>query len=245
MVYTMQPQFRVALLGFTAFERGALASYFRLATHRKPTYEQVDTLAQCDFAIADADHATTVQRVLTAGRVAWTVFIGHRGPPGALAWMPRPIDPLHVLRELDAMAALSTQAAAAAPKRAALLVDDSEVALRFLQVKLQRFGLQTECATSGARAVQMLSQRSFDFIFLDVELGRAKEPDGLALCQRIKRQPAGGGVAPLVAMVSAHQSEVDRARGALAGCDAYLGKPLQEAELVRLLVRSGLSRAAH
>ena len=41
-------------------------------------------------------------------------------------------------------------------------------------------------------------------------------------------------------MVSAHHSELDRVRGTLAGCDAYLGKPLQAAELERLLLRQGL-----
>ena len=43
-----------------------------------------------------------------------------------------------------------------------------------------------------------------------------------------------------VIMVSVHHSELDRVRGALAGCDAYLRKPLDEVELQRLMLRQGL-----
>jgi len=36
-------------------------------------------------------------------------------------------------------------------------------------------------------------------------------------------------------MVSAHASQTDRVRGTLAGCDAYLAKPLQRERLVDLI----------
>jgi CheY-like chemotaxis protein len=99
----------VALRGFSPFERNALASYFRLAGDRFPAYEQVDALQEARFIVADADHPAALQEVLDAGRAADTVFVGAQTPEGALGWMMRPIDPLHVLRELDA-AVLTRQA---------------------------------------------------------------------------------------------------------------------------------------
>ena len=36
-------------------------------------------------------------------------------------------------------------------------------------------------------------------------------------------------------MVSAHASQTDRVRGSLAGCDAYLGKPLQPSDLLTVV----------
>jgi hypothetical protein len=42
--------------------------------------------------------------------------------------------------------------------------------------------------------------------------------------------------------VTAHVGELERVRGTLAGCDAFLGKPLDEASLDRLLTRHGLAR---
>lgn len=246
--------YQVALLGFSDFERDALASCFRLAHHRAVHYVQVQALAESDFVVADADHTVSVQRVLAAGCIDQTVFIGSQAPAGASAWMRRPIDPLHVMRELDAMAALATLAApqpgpplpSPPPLLSALLVDDSELALRFLQTRLQRWGVRSACVSTSGKAIELLSRRGFDFVFLDVELGSASDLDGLALCQHIKRQyhPARGRPAASVVMVSAHHSELDRVRGTLAGCDAYLGKPLEERDLARLLRRHGLQAPA-
>jgi len=124
----------------------------------------------------------------------------------------------------------------------ALLVDDSEVALRFLERQLQALGLRTETAANSQRALQMLSQRRYDVAFLDVDLGTNSELDGLALCQRVKRQhrPVAAGGAPLVVMVSALYSTTDRVRGSFAGCDAYLAKPLDDDALRRSLRSLGL-----
>jgi len=124
------------------------------------------------------------------------------------------------------------------------LVDDNEVALRFLERQLQGLGLRTETAANSQRELQMLSQRRYDVVFLDVDLGPNSELDGLALCQRVKRQrPLAAGGPPLVVMVSAQASTTDRVRGSFAGCDAYLAKPLDDDALRRSLRSLGLRLA--
>ena len=130
------------------------------------------------------------------------------------------------------------------PLRRALLVDDSEIALRFLETRLQRWGLQIERATGSDRALELLAAGPpYDFVFVDVELGPHSRLDGFALAQHIGRrnpdQPR-----PVLVMVSAHASPLHRARGQLAGCDAYLAKPLDAVELQRLLLRHGLKPRA-
>lgn len=257
---------RVVLLGFGEFERHALASYLRLSSSRSPGYEQVQSVTDADFVIADADHPGVIDIVLADDRAADTVFIGSLAPERALGWAMRPIDPLQVFREIDAAVALRRQDSSTAPtttspgtldaptRRAgdvagpptALVVDDSEIALRFLQRQLDSLGLRTETATDSTRAVQLLSQRRFDIVFLDVDLGPDSEADGLSLCQHLKRahRPPGSGLPPKVVMVSAHDSATDRVRGTFAGCDAYLGKPLDAMELQRILLRQGLKPGA-
>lgn len=269
----MSRLYRVALLGFSDFERSTLASCFRLAGAREPAYTLVPALEQAQFAVADADHAPTVRQVTRAQRVDDSVFIGRRPPPAATVWMLRPIDPLHVMRELDAMAALLPMpspppappfrpapcgpqpvvvapAADAAPRAAApgkpraLLVDDSEIARVLLASRLQRWGVACTHAPQAARALELLAQQHFDLVFIDVDLGPDSVLDGLSLCQHVRRQhPLHGATAPWLALVSAHHTEIGRARGTLAGADAYLGKPLQDAELSRLLRRQGLKPA--
>lgn len=285
---------RVALLGFSNFERAALSSCFRLAAGRVPLYEQVMDPAQAELLVADGDHAPSLQLVQVTERLADTVFIGAQPPEDARAWMARPIDPLHVMRELDAMVAqrASTQAAApesvpglgsepaaglvpgaalespasaapelasavpstprrgrspqpaATPLRHALLVDDSAIAALFLQKCLQAFGLHITTAAHSTRATLLMSQQRFDFIFLDVELGEDSAMDGLTLCQQIRRRPVPAGEQPpVVVMVTAHRRELDRVRGTLAGCDAYLSKPVKQAELDQLMRRHGVEPA--
>ena len=128
----------------------------------------------------------------------------------------------------------------------ALLVDDSEVALRFLERQLQALGLRTDTASDSQRALELLSLQTYDAVFLDVDLGPNSELDGLGLCQHIKRRlkPRAGGAAPVVVMVSAHTATTDRVRGSFAGCDAYLAKPLDDDGLRRSLRTLGLRLAA-
>ena len=295
---------RVALLGFGDFERSALVSYLRLSSSRVPAYEEATSLAGADYLVADADHTGTLDAVLGADRVADTVFIGSLAPDGALAWMMRPIDPLQVIREIDAAVALrqaqaqarlapaaasrasasasapaptpkpapapapapdAAAASAPAPGRAApargrnaaragdtsaptaaLLVDDSEIALRFLERQLQALGLRTDTAATSERALELLGQHRYDVVFLDVDLGPQSELDGLALCQRIKGQQSQvtKGAAPLVVMVSALAGATDRTRGSFAGCDAYLAKPLDDETMRRSLRKLGLRLSA-
>jgi CheY-like chemotaxis protein len=278
----MPRHYRVALQGFSAFERSALGSYFRLAINRAPAYEEVDSVADAHFLVIDADDGDAVRAVQALDRVDDAVFVGAQAPDGASAWMMRPIDPLHVLRELDAMVAARAEPAAAgarplprplpgaagpwparrsgdlagaepapaaaapAPPRHALLVDDSEIALRFLETRLQCRGLATARATTSAKAIELLSQQDWEFVFLDVELGTGSDLDGLALCQHIKRhqRPGAAERPPVIAMVSAHHSQLDRVRATLAGADAYLDKPLDETALEQLLQRHGPARKA-
>jgi CheY-like chemotaxis protein len=243
----MNPTLRVALHGFSDFEQRALGSFFRLAPPPSLLLEQVVQLPAAELIVADADHATAVAQLLAAGRVADTVFIGARAPEGAAARLPRPIDALQVLRTIETLAArrrgsAAADAPAAAATRArlpgfsALLVDDSAIALRHLQLRLQRMGIDADLAPGSARALELLAQRAYGFVFIDVELGEGSALDGLALCQHIRRQHRHvGGSAPVLVLVSAHHSPLDRARGSFAGCDHYLAKPATDESLHQLL----------
>jgi CheY-like chemotaxis protein len=124
----------------------------------------------------------------------------------------------------------------------ALIVDDSEIAREFLGQRLHRLGLRCDLVAGSAQALEQLARSDYDYVFLDVDLGPQSVLDGLMLCQHIKRHPRVAGAAPpVVAMVSAHSGHLERARGTLAGCDAFLGKPLDEAALLRLLRGNGMA----
>jgi len=118
------------------------------------------------------------------------------------------------------------------------VVDDSAVAQRFLASKLLPWDVRVDTAANSDQALAMLAQRAYDFVFLDLELGIASALDGLTLCRHIKRSELA--MYATVVIVSAHHSDIDRARGALAGCDGFLGKPLSDADLAAVLRQHGL-----
>ncbi|MFT3954352.1 MAG: response regulator [Piscinibacter sp.] len=281
--------FTVAIEGFSAFERQALASFFRLAAQRSPAFHQVDEAGMADFLIADADHAGSVAAVRRGQRLDDTVFIGAKAPSGAAAWLPRPIDPVHVLRELEGLVEIRLTAPeppsammdldpmeidtlrgglddlrreptpapvpakakvvprAPAPPvppprggggREVLIVEDSAIARQFLKRRLTALGYRVHECASGEAAMDMLSRRTFGMAFLDITLGPPGSIDGLQLCQRLKQRGAqGAGLRTIVVMVTGLDGATDRVRGSLAGCDAYLTKPLHEAEFIATLLQ--------
>ena len=70
----------VALLGFSAFERSALASYFRIAEQRQPRYQHVLDIDEARFIVADADQSGVPDLLQALGRVGDAVFIGAHSP---------------------------------------------------------------------------------------------------------------------------------------------------------------------
>jgi len=246
--------YSVCIEGFSSFEYATFQSFFRLTAHRVPSYRCVAELASADIVIVDAGGAASLALVTRAGKLSRTLTVGAAGVPGSAASIARPINLMALLRMLDEIAGNDVpheagQAPAAAPMLSRhdtiepapahprdpgtshiLVVDDSDLALRFMQLRLHRLGFQASLASSGDQALQMLDARRYVFVFLDVMMAGL---DGLQTCKRIKRRADP----PRVIMLTSKGGPVDKLRGAIAGCDGYLVKPLDEAELIRLITR--------
>jgi CheY-like chemotaxis protein len=97
----MPTHYRVALHGFSEFERKTLTYCFRHAAARAPGYVQVESIADADFIVADANHPVVAGVSVGAERMDDTLFIGDMPPPDAGMHLPRPIDPERILRTLD------------------------------------------------------------------------------------------------------------------------------------------------
>jgi two-component system, cell cycle response regulator len=114
-----------------------------------------------------------------------------------------------------------------------LVVDDSDVALRFMALHLQRFGFEIHLVRSGQAAIDQVSKHHFEFVFLDVMM---EGLDGFQTCKAIKRASyAGSRPPPTVVMVTSRGTAMDKLRGTMAGCDAYLTKPMEEAALLKII----------
>jgi twitching motility two-component system response regulator PilG len=123
-------------------------------------------------------------------------------------------------------------------RQAVLVVDDSPTVQKHLDAVLRDLGVEVVCASSGEAALDCLMHRTFDLILLDVVLPGA---DGYQVCKAIKNHLEKKHM-PVV-MLTSKSSPFDRIRGALAGCDAYLVKPVGRAQFLTIAHRH-LERAA-
>lgn len=239
----------IFLLGFSAFERSALESCLRLAATPGPQFLVVGDAARADILIADTDAAPVREALQSATWPDIRLAIGVMAASGCLAQLPRPINPLWVMRTLANLLADRSpspaveQARSRAPEtpemptrvagpdrpvsprqRGVLVADPSQDVLRFMANHLVRFGLEVRLARSGEDALMRVAERSFDFVFVARVLPGI---DGWETCKLIKQRPYRSDEAmPRVVLMSERDRGLDRARAALAGCDAYLPKPL-------------------
>jgi two-component system, cell cycle response regulator len=118
------------------------------------------------------------------------------------------------------------------PTESVLVVDDSATVRAFMRAKLAPFRFDVDYAENGEAAIDMAQAKSYTCIFLDILMPGI---DGYQVCKRIKSSSATKDTA--VVMLSSKSSAFDKFRGNWAGCDAYLGKPVGEDELLATIAR--------
>jgi signal transduction histidine kinase len=125
-------------------------------------------------------------------------------------------------------AAVAPVAVAAAPR--ALIADDSEDIRTFLQIYLQRLGLEVLVAENGRRAVEMAVAERPDVVLMDVQMPELSGVDAVQLMRR-------AGLASTVVALTAGSGEqlAHELRG--AGFDAVVFKPVTGDELSDTVTR--------
>lgn len=115
-----------------------------------------------------------------------------------------------------------------------LVVDDSDVALKFIHSRLSAFGFTVDKCTSGEEALVRVADGEYQFVFLDVMMAGL---DGYQTCKAIKARRYASGKPPTVVMLTSRGGTIDKVRGTFAGCDAYLTKPLDETKMLKVLLK--------
>jgi twitching motility two-component system response regulator PilG len=248
--------FKLAIFGFSETERRVMGSVIKLAEGRGRFYELVDEGSQlADIAIVDWDcqgtlHQWSQQNNMAALAVASDPdSIGHdhiaiRRP----LTVKRLLDGLNQvsLRDFRYMPELAVhddstvEAAAGSLMKAAaqvariavrtgvkaLVVDDSAAVRKIMDIQLGLHGFDSDFAETGEAALELLAENNYDVVFLDLTL---PQMNGYDVCKAIKRSPRNRDVK--VVILTGRGSRIDRIRGAMAGCDAYLTKPVAQEEL--------------
>lgn len=105
-----------------------------------------------------------------------------------------------------------------------LIVDDDEDLSMIISDMLESYGYEVTCATDGETAFDLLSDKVFHLVLLDINL---PDETGFELCKVLRKV----STVPVI-FASARTSETDRITGFDIGGDDYLPKPYSMKELL-------------
>ena len=111
-----------------------------------------------------------------------------------------------------------------------LLVEDNYDNLQLVRFLLERSGYQVVEAHNGKQGLDVARHERPDLILMDLSM---PDMDGWEAARMLKADPQTSAI-PLVAL-TAHTLPGDRKRAMEAGCDEYLSKPINVAQLERLI----------
>ena len=111
-----------------------------------------------------------------------------------------------------------------------LAVDDNPANLKLITAMLGDLVAEVHSCQNGRQAVELAQRLEFDLIFMDIQMPIL---DGISATQTI-RQEGCNQQTPIIA-VTAHAIPGERERLMAQGMDEYLAKPIDEAQLEKLL----------
>lgn len=255
--------FAIAVFGIPEPERSVLKNIFKLSLYRAYTYALVSSDQSSEILLVDANDpramkewrtftsaSMSVPSVPDQGKASLpvpTVMVTKETPSETMAYcIRRPFVATRVLGVLDQVAAqvakgpgqedmskeekptIARTAEPAVPT--ALVVDDSSTIRKLIELELKLFNIQVDAVESGEEAFELLAQNNYDLVFLDVVLPGA---DGYQICKTIKKDKTRKKM-PVI-MLTSKSSPFDRIKGALAGCDTYLTKPVSHSSFQKVV----------
>jgi CheY-like chemotaxis protein len=111
-----------------------------------------------------------------------------------------------------------------------LVVDDDEVIRQLIAVNLTLEGFDVATAVDGQDCLDKVTAIDPDVITLDIMMPRL---DGWMTASLLRRNPQTSTIK--VVLITARAQEDDKVRGRQIGVDAYLTKPFDPSEMIRVV----------
>ncbi|MGZ3237774.1 MAG: response regulator [Burkholderiaceae bacterium] len=259
-------RFVLEMVGFSDAEKAMLTSTFRL-TGRRPMFyaEPTSPDERTDVHLVNADNPEALKQLHNnpPNVHAPAVLVGRTRVSTGWPFVDKPIHWMRLFEQLDMVMQAALQERAKRqdstdgkwdgrtyrrsidkdapqepvfiepnPTETVLVVDDSATVRAFMRAKLAPFRFDVDFAENGETAIDMAQAKAYTCIFLDILMPGM---DGYQVCKLIKSSSSTKNTA--VVMLSSKSSTFDKFRGNWAGCDAYLGKPVGEDELLATIAK--------
>ncbi|QSB12801.1 response regulator [Natronosporangium hydrolyticum] len=112
-----------------------------------------------------------------------------------------------------------------------LLVEDNEINQAVAVGVLRKLGYRIDIANDGVEALERLAEHSYPAVLMDLQMPRM---DGYQATAEFRRREPPGSHTPVIAMTAAALAG-DRDRSLAAGMDDHVTKPIDPAEVDRVL----------
>lgn len=255
----MQDSRTVAVVGFNATELLVLGSIFGLAAKRIPRFvRHTDAATRPDLFLADADDASAIAELLlrNADRRVPVVLVGSSDHGTGWPLLPRPLQWASVIVAFDHAVRATVPvppAPAAEPVHHApvhhapvrtgpdtiLIVGSDPGFNAFVFDRLSRHPVLIEDVPVVDVALERFGDRHYSCVIID---GDSRGVESLRLCKAIKSRKGRQPTAVIIA--SSDTEQFERVRATMAGCDAFLGKPVPERKLDDVIQRYVAAAAA-
>ena len=113
-----------------------------------------------------------------------------------------------------------------------LIIEDNEANTKLATLLLRKAGHAVLAASDAETGLTLARADHPDLVLMDVQLPGM---DGLAATALLKKDPATSTI-PIIALTALAMKE-DQEKSVLAGCDAYIAKPLRYQELYATIDR--------
>lgn len=120
-----------------------------------------------------------------------------------------------------------------------LVVDDEKLIVKGIRFSLEQDGMEVDCAYDGEEALNMVKDKEYDIILLDLMLPKL---NGLEVCQQIREFSS----VPIV-MLTAKGEDMDKILGLEYGADDYITKPFNILEVkarIKAIMRRTVKQTA-
>lgn len=232
---------KLLVVGFTDAERQLLDAIVRLSQRRQPRISLLDMDASENADVVMVDALDAKARNWVEGR-SWlerkvVIWVDAQDGQNRNV-MRRPIQwpnlPIMLARALEQSAVHKEDFRNSASGNGSILVVDDSAAVRSqLRSLFEENGLSVTEADNAEAAIKAVTAASYACVLMDVLMPGI---DGYEACRRIKAVTYGNN-RPAVIMLTSQSSPFDRIRGKMAGCDAYLTKPIDHRRLDEVISR--------
>lgn len=113
-----------------------------------------------------------------------------------------------------------------------LLVEDNFVNQKLAEAYFKKLGLKVEKAENGRIAVEKVTAKPYDFIFMDLQM---PEMDGFEATLKIRTLESEKK--PIIIAMTANVFKEDKEKCYAVGMDDFLGKPVKMSDISEVLIK--------